>query len=373
MTYLNDILDINFLAQLIKDGYISRNFHNDYPLAILNYSKLAQFDEKLVWNNEMNLSRGLIYNTDTMEVVAVPFRKFWNISDSRHPETMPENLPNEIPLFLEKLDGSLGILFEWDNLNHVATRGSFHSDQAVWATNWLRTTHPNLQLPKEGTILAEILYKQNKIVIDYDFEGLVVIGAINKATTKEMNRDDLKVYCRVMELNIVQEYKKSLNTCLSEDEKNREGYVLTYPSTGIKVKVKFETYCQLHKILTNLNAHSIWELLRDEKSQTISDWLKDENMPDTFKKWVKTVWFSLIGKFENILTEANHRYVSRPMTDPFMPYKESRKIMAQYFTLEENRKYSGLLFGMLDKKNIDKSIWKMIEPTGSDVFLVDGE
>ena len=114
MIKLYNILDVAELNRLIVEGYISRKLHNEYPLAVLNYTPQAQYDEKLVWGTEMNLSRGLIYNTDTLEVIARPFPKFWNYADSRHPETMPENLPNENPLVTDKMDGSLGILFEWD-------------------------------------------------------------------------------------------------------------------------------------------------------------------------------------------------------------------------------------------------------------------
>src|SRR6516165_5437692 len=152
MITLNQILNVEVLEQLIKDGYISRKFHRDYPLAILNYTPQAQYDEKLIWDTEMNLSRGLVYTVDSLEILTRPFPKFWNLNDTRHPETLEANLPNEIPLFLEKLDGSLGVLFSYDGLNHVATRGSFHSDQAEWATKWLRSTYPKLNLPNGNTI-----------------------------------------------------------------------------------------------------------------------------------------------------------------------------------------------------------------------------
>jgi RNA ligase len=321
----------------------------------------------------MNLSRGLVYCTETEKIVALAFPKFWNINDTRHPETMEENLPNEIPMLLDKLDGSLGIMFEWDGLNHVATRGSFHSDQANWATNWIRTKYPRLKLSPMYTVLSEIIFKENKIVIDYDFEGLVVLGVINIDTGRELSRDDLKPYCRAMGLNLVQEYKKSLSDALKENEKNREGYVLTYPSTGIKVKVKFEEYVRLHKILTGLNVHSVWELLRDGKSATIDEWIADARMPETFKAWVFGVRRELCIKFIEINNIAVNAFQSKPILDQFMPYKESRKKMAAYFTQEKYRPYSGLLFGLLDHKDITPSIWKMVEPSGNAVYLVDGE
>lgn len=374
MTKLNEILNVSVLDELIEQGYISRKTHNHYPLAILNYTPMAQYDPKLVWGPEMNLSRGLVFNTTNMDVIARPFSKFWNLGDERHPETLEQNLPNEIPLFLEKLDGSMGVLFEWDGWNHVATRGSFHSDQAVWATAWLRQNYPLLKLPKENTIVSEVIYKENKIVVDYDYEGLVVLGFVNIATGREKSRSDVKNYCDSYNLQIVKEYDKSSpSDVLTEDEKNREGYVLTFPSTGLKVKVKFEEYCQLHKILTGLNVHGVWELLRDGKIQTIDEWMQDGRMPESFKKWVNGVKTSLEIQFDSIKLEVECIYANRPQLDKFMPYKESRKQMAVYFTHESVRKYSGLLFGLLDGKNIDESIWKLIEPSGKVVFMAEGE
>jgi len=159
MVKLNSILNVEKLEALIDDGFISRKFHNEYPeLAICNYTPAAQYSKDLVWGEELAWCRGLIYNVDTMEIVALPFKKFWNFSDERHPETMPENLPHDIPLVTDKLDGSLGILFEWKGQNFVATRGSFHSEQATWATNWLRNRYPRLQLPKGYTLLVEIIF-----------------------------------------------------------------------------------------------------------------------------------------------------------------------------------------------------------------------
>jgi RNA ligase len=374
MVQLRDILDVPVLEQLIKDGFISRKFHNEYKnLAVLNYTPAATYDPNLVWNTEMNLSRGLVYCLDGMEVVARAFSKFWNLGDTRHPETLMENLPNEIPLFLEKLDGSLGVMFSWDGLNHVATRGSFHSEQAEWATNWLRRFHPRLQLPKTHTLLSEIIYKENKIVVDYDFEGLVVLGAVNMETGKESPRADLKPYCVTMGLPLVKEYKTSLEKTLREDENNREGYVLHYPSTGLKVKVKFETYKTLHSLLTQMNPRSIWELLRDGQGDTINGWLADPIMPETFKKWVSDTANGLNKQFSDIHMKVLDIFESKPNLDPFMPYKESRKAMAAYFTKEEFRQYSGLLFACLDSKSINHMIWKMIEPSGSTTFIVEGE
>lgn len=361
---LNEIINIEHLNELIEKGYISRKFHNDYPLAILNYSKLAEYDDKLIWDNEMNVSRGLIYETTRMNIIARPFSKFWNISDNRHPETIIENLPKEQPLFLEKLDGSLGIVFEYDGLNHVATRGSFHSDQAVWATNWIRNHYQRLSLPKNNTVCVEILFKENKIVVDYDFEACIVLGIVNISSGKEWCRNDVREFCRANDLQLVKEYRKTLTEILKENERNREGYVLTYPSSGFKIKCKFENYFTLHHILSGLSVWDVWDLLRKYNYSSIDDLFYNKQIPNTFKIWLKQL-------FERFVTDYRENFLKTEVIFKNKPNTTSRKEISFYFNLPENKKYARVLFLMLDNKSISDIIWKMIEPKGNEVFVID--
>lgn len=381
MTRLNELTDLNgtvfnvdTLETLIRDGYISRKFHNKFPLAILNYTPQAQYDAKLVWGFEMNLCRGLIYNTETFEVVARPFSKFWNINDDRHPETLETNLPNEAPQLTDKLDGSLGVLYCWENENYVATRGSFHSEQAEWATTWLQKSCPQLALPEDYTVLVEILYAENQIVVQYDFEGLVVLGIINNSTGVESSRDAVEIWLNGFSdvLHLVEKFDKTLAECAAENVNNREGYVATF-SNGLKVKIKFEEYVRLHRVLTGLNVHSIWELLRDGQDKTVSGWLVDPKMPEDFKKWVTGVYNTLYGCVGKIEAETYQIFDARPLLGIMTPYREQRKKMAEYFMKEEHRQYSGLLFSLLDNRCIKDSVWKMVEPKNVKTFKIEGE
>jgi len=365
MIVLNKLLNVETLEQLIADGYISRKFHSKFPLAILNYSHKANFDPNLIWGNELNFCRGLIYNTETLEIVSRPFSKFWNINDTRHPETMEENLPNDIPLITSKMDGSMGVFYHWDGVNYIATRGSFESDQSNWANEWLHKNYPNLILPKNYTLLSEILFKSNRIVVEYDFEGLVILGAVHKETGQELSRQNLVDYCDITNLNIVQDHTKSLSECVSEDLPNFEGYVLTY-SNGLKVKIKELTYCTLHKIITGLNPKAIWELKRDGKNETIDSWLNDKIMPIEFKNWLNKWDDQLSNDFYKILMTAESIFNKQPKTN-------SRKEIATYFLQGENKEYSSILFGLLDGKDVSQTIWRMIEPKFNDVFREDGE
>jgi RNA ligase len=101
-----------------------------------------------MWNDVTMKCRGLIYNHNSNLVVSRPPVKFWNINDPKYSETSEAYLSTKYrkrpPFVVEKLDGSMGILWShsidggWTRVYGIATRGSFESEQAQWATAWLR-------------------------------------------------------------------------------------------------------------------------------------------------------------------------------------------------------------------------------------------
>ena len=169
-----------------------------------------------------------------------------------------------------------------------------------------------------------------------------------------------------MGLDIVPEFNKTLAQCVAEDIAGREGYVLTFPSTGLKVKAKFETYCRLHKVVTGLNPKTIWELFRDGNTAQIEVWLADEKMPPNFIVWLKSWTAQLRNDYQTILDKAQAIFASCPKF-------ETRKDFALYFLQPENKAYAAILFELLDGKEPQSTIWKMIQPKFSDTFRVDGE
>lgn len=183
----------------------------------------------------------------------------------------------------------------------------------------------------------------------------------------ELSRHNLEDYCQVNNLQIVPKFQKTLSEIVSENELNREGYVVTYLSTGLKVKVKFEEYVRLHKVLTGLNVHSIWELMKDGNMQTINEWMRDDHMSLEFKAWLSNTTTELARQFESLVNTIMDIYDARPVG-------VIRKELAVYFLLPEHKQYSSVLFGLEDKRNTAEMIWNRIEPRGGiKSFRVEGE
>jgi RNA ligase len=342
------------LKQQITDGIVKRQQHPSSPLAILNYTPKAQYTPD-AWTDCTDKCRGLIYNTDTFEIVARPLVKFWNFGDQRHPETMPENLPATKPLITRKMDGSLGIGYECpeNGQTMVATRGSFTSDQAQWATGYLLTDR--FAFPAGYTPLFEIIYPENRIVVDYkDYAGLTLLAGVNNETGEELPYSDLVNWAFINQIQVVRQFDKPFEDCTVEDDPNEEGYVVSWPREGthpVRVKIKYETYCKLHKIMTQTSAIGIWEMLRDRQPL---DALYDCT-PAEFKVWVKSVADGLISRAQDLETRTNNAFDN---------YGEilSRPAFASYAKFMSPLTH--LLFARLDGKDLHPLIWKMIRPTG---------
>src|SRR6476469_704564 len=144
---LSSLIDLEELELEISNGMVTRRFHGARPCAILNYTLQCQYTWH--WTDLTVKCRGLVYNTETLEVVARPFEKFFNWDQGRGSELWHNPMPPTGPVVrMEKMDGSLGILcFDENSVSNgvptdewIATRGSFHSEQAEWATEFYVNT-----------------------------------------------------------------------------------------------------------------------------------------------------------------------------------------------------------------------------------------
>jgi len=98
--------DLNILSKYIDEGLVIKQVHPTLPLSIYNYSRECQYSGK--WDDITLNCRGLVLDNKG-NVIAKPFPKFFN-----YEELKPEDIPNENFEVYEKMDGSLGILFYYE-------------------------------------------------------------------------------------------------------------------------------------------------------------------------------------------------------------------------------------------------------------------
>jgi len=251
-------------------------------LLIFNYDHGCIYEK--AWDDITISARGLIVEEATGKVVARPWGKFWNLNEM--PQTRYENLPEGPFTATDKVDGSLGIHFKWHGNDIIATRGSFESEMAVWGTEWFRKNVNASVMDPEWTYLFEIIYKENRIVISYDFEGLVLLGAINKETGEELPYEKLVSEASLMGVRVVglmPQFGTLLE--LAEHVKNlpgsKEGCVVTF-SNGFKVKMKGEEYCRIHKLVCRMTPLAFWEAYNVDEDRIPREYL--EGLPEEFRE-----------------------------------------------------------------------------------------
>ena len=115
---------------------------------------------------------------------------------------MSDHDPDEIVEATVKYDGSLGIAFVWNGEVMVTTRQRMDSQQAIWAKQWIKD-HCNLTKFQAGyTYLFEIIYQNNTMIVNYLFEGLVLL-AITDESGHELSYEKLLQYTRAIGFFIV--------------------------------------------------------------------------------------------------------------------------------------------------------------------------
>lgn len=352
-TYIDDILDMDEFRSMLEQRYIKQQFHPKFPyIAICNYSDSCVWES--VWNRTTLQCRGLIYNIVTGEVLARPFTKFFNIEQPEAPKWGEDELVE----VTDKLDGSLGILF-WNPAGEpeIATRGSFISDQAQWGTEVYQGKFDGTWEPdKNNTYLFELIYPENRVVVDYEgMQDMVFLAGIDKKTGKALPIKEAYGEWGGPVRPIIEEgitYKEALE--LPERE-GLEGYVIYNPAREEYVKVKFAKYKELHRILTNTSTKHIWEILSKELDYgTIF-----ASAPDEFHVWMKAVVADLLAQFNEIKTAAFDTY-SDIVTE--LGKEFTRKDFAEK---ANQSKYAKYLFLIFDGTDIDEQVWRAIKPVGA--------
>ncbi|MDO8553308.1 MAG: T4 RnlA family RNA ligase [Candidatus Micrarchaeota archaeon] len=340
---------ISELDKRVSEHLISKNIKGD--LAIYCYTPKCVYDRR--WDNYTKMARGLIINIKTGEILAKPFPKFFNLNETE--ETKLENLPIEEPEITEKLDGSLGILYYYDGKYFITTKGTLYSEQGQWATEHFRKCFGNINLPEGLTLLFEIIYPENRIVIDYGgLNELFLIGAIEIKTGKDYNYTELEVLAKKYEFTLVPRKPltiKQIREIIDKLPANEEGFVARY-SNGLRLKVKGKEYLHIHRILSNLSLISIWETLRDDKfgPEFIG------KIPEEFREWTEKTADILLKTKERIENEIKKLYKKRPNS-------KERKEFALWVQ-KQHKEYQSTLFCIHDndKKRVHDLIFKMIRP-----------
>ena len=412
---LETLLNIDNLNELVAERYIAVRKHPTLPLRIYNYTNQCMF--KNFWPLEVCLCRGLIVD-DAGNVVSRPIPKFFNLgqvgpyifrNDQGNLEV--RNEPFDARFLLEtarfyhrpfvitrKLDGWAGISWNYEDKWGVASRGSFDSPGALYATEkfqkFVKYTAVEF-IPKNTTLFFEIISKETKVVVPYNFEGLVLIAAIANQTGEEMEYPELgalhgrlnsyakdRDWCR-----LVSKFDMSVEECMADKDMTEEGYVVAvyrpyFPP--VRAKIKLAEYCRIHRIVTGITPQKIWAEMHNPMSlwldhnskldRSTGEITRDLSVPKDFAKWVYGWQAGLYKAFHEKLLQA-------------------LKTQKAYNELEhgiypEHRDRLHCLYGCLPAEIVDAALrlesgdivrayeilWKMVRPHGrEETYYFDGK
>lgn len=356
-----NLFDMDLYRQMVLEKYVRVNKYQG--LSILTYSETAQFEQK--WNEVTRQCRGLVIDNH-MNVLARPWDKFKNYGQ----DPLDEKLLDWPVDVTDKMDGSLGIWFAendsypsqdrnrtyqsdmyFQDRWHMVTKGSFISDQAVRGAEMMQRVRRNQHFDSEWTYMFEIIYPDNRIVLDYgDRDELVLLGARNIETGFVRAAKD--VYEWLGPKATTFPYKTLREAIEAPDRANAEGFVVYFPDFDYRIKIKQEDYMKLHREVTGLTSRKIWKRMKAGESMEIIL----DIVPDEWHPWLKEKYDMILDEYTALRSEI---YEMADIVFTQLPNGWTRADLAVTVKLV---KHGQFLFSIYENRDIDDVIWDMVYP-----------
>ena len=319
-----DSLDIQ---SLISMWYISKTKHPTLPLYIYNYTDKCQYEKK--WNDITITHRWLIKDEE-WNIIARSFNKIFNYSELDW-KRKRDILEDHTLYVREKLDWSLLIVFFYNWQWITATRWSFISEQSIKWKEILEYKWYFEYMDKSLTYLYEVIYPENKIVVDYwNKEDCILLAVTDKKWVYSPLTEHIPVAKEygVYDIDSIQEMREKWLSW-------KEWFVCW--SWSKLFKVKFDEYIELHKRRFSYNKDDIFNLIKQ--------WVKDfSNIPDEYHEEIR----HMIQYYKSEYSKIRKECVSLTKQ-----YNWDRTIYIWH-------KYSSILYAWIDFKDISPMINNLI-------------
>lgn len=352
------------LDEYSEQGYLRKVISPCENLVLYNYTDKCTFDKK--WNSTTLNARGTVYERSTGKVVAQAFPKFFNFEELETSKSRNLLKRTDFKVY-EKMDGSLGVIYYYNGVWNINTRGSFTSDQATEATKMLSNYRLD-RLPKDMTLLVEIIYPENKIILDYGNERkLILLGAYQGGIDLDPELFDLGKLLE-METPVVHQFEtidQLIETQLNLDAKH-EGFVVRFRD-GYRVKFKSKEYLKIARILSNCSPLTFWESMKNGKvDQQLLIQIPEEFRPeqDSIVEYLENAYVTVDQEITDMMGIIGALVDPMSFTEPSEYYKQVGLLLKEKPDLF---KHSSAVFAVLrdltEVKN--KYIMKYIRPVGN--------
>ena len=350
------------LDKLVEDGYLRKVISPCKKLVLYNYTDHCTYEKK--WNKYTLNARGTVYEIETGKVIARAFPKFFNFGELAKSKQRNILKKTDFEVF-EKMDGSLGIVYFYDGKWRVNTRGSFTSDQAIKATEMLSKYNMD-KVAKDYTLMCEIIYPENRIIVDYkDTEELVLLAAYDlEWGGADQPTEILNYISEGTGIRLANSYKfNNIDEIIDTQhklDKMEEGFVVKF-SDGYRCKFKSKEYLKIARIISNMTPLNFWRNM--ENGIVKQDIL--EQIPEEFRTQSDDIKNTLESAYKKVAKEIEEDYkYSIQSIGGLVDLNDDRKKLGIFLQKHGNKiRHQSAMFSKLLNKDIDKYIIKMIRPS----------
>ena len=345
---------LNRFDKYVEQGLISKKISPCGKLVLFDYTEKCQWEK--AWDEITLNARGSVYEISTGKLVARSFPKFFNFSELS-PERQNKLISQRFTV-AEKMDGSLGIIYFYEGRWRVNTRGSFESDQAKKGLELLEKY--TYGLDEGNTYLVEIIYPENRIVVDYKGEEkLVHLATFCTKEDVELPYHPFESEAKTYDFSNLEQLQKKLK----ELSFNEEGYVVKFED-GTRAKFKGDEYIKMHRIISGLSPLTLWESMKDGKVCSSLMASIPEEFSDPYKEMARKLeksYEELEYSIEMYCKKVSCEVLNKKQFD-LLP--EDRKNLGLYLK-ENDHPYNIYVFSFFLGKGLDGMIKKAIRPTGN--------
>ena len=335
------------LSEEVKNGYVTVHRNPDKKIFNYTYSRLTEQENH--WNEITLRTRGLILDSNGRIIFNCP-SKFFNFQQNNFANDTYERIKDDFKIY-EKLDGSaIWVVNDSEYGFVVSSKSSFTSEHAVWAKEIIEQKFKEKDsIFKEGICYCfELIHPENRIVVDYGEEKTLKLWGLKTQSGETIELEDNTIDTSYFET------PKFLGTNNDKDiidnyinQKNVEGVVLK----GIgddRIKIKSQTYLELHRIKTDCTPNRILELLMSGKR------VSDYDFPDEFLKEVQSYEDIYLKKYQQIYNQIESaEKVLHNLSDKEIGLaKIDGFLKSGIFNLRRNRDISNLIWRKVKEENV---------------------
>lgn len=335
------------LSEEVKNGYVTVHENPDKKIFNYTYSRLTEQENH--WNEITLRTRGLILDSNGRIIFNCP-SKFFNFQQNNFANDAYERLKDDFKIY-EKLDGSaIWVVNDSEYGFVVSSKSSFTSEHAEWAKEIIEQKFKEKDsIFKEGICYCfELIHPENRIVVNYGEEKTLKLWGLKTQSGETIELEDNIIdtsYFETPKLLGTNNDKDAIEDYISQ--KNVEGVVLKGEGDD-RIKIKSQTYLELHRIKTECTPNRILELLMSGKR------VSDYDFPDEFLKEVQSYEDIYLKKYQQIYNQIESaEKVLHNLSDKEIGLaKIDGFLKSGIFNLRRNKDVSNLIWRKVKEENV---------------------